>query len=62
MNQKINEFINNPDWMQTLSDEERYKYYLIAKKSLPDLKKRGNSQQLEDAINDYEKRHNILKG
>ncbi len=50
---------NNNDKIDSLSDKERYAWYLRIKESLPLLKKTRDTTELEKAINDYEIRHDI---
>lgn len=59
MNNQLNEYINAPKWIDTLTPEEAHEWYLIVKRDLPLFKSRGDTAVLEQAIVDYEKRHDI---
>lgn len=59
MNKQINEYIERPNWIDSLTPEEAHQWYLIAKRDLPLFKKWGDASKLEQAINDYEQRHHI---
>lgn len=59
MNKNISELITDPKWIETLSANERHQWYLIIKRDLPMFKARGNTENLERAIIEYEQRHGI---
>ena len=46
--------------IDSLTDEQRYEWYLRIKMSLPELKKTNNTEELERAIASYERRHKIV--
>jgi ribosomal protein L29 len=58
---KITEYkdISNNEKIDSLTDDERYDWYLRIKETLPNLKKTRDTTQLENAIKEYEIRHNI---
>lgn len=55
---ELSEFNNNAV-IDSLTDEQRYEWYIRIKKSLPTLKKLGPTDELENAIVAYEHRHGI---
>jgi hypothetical protein len=57
---KLNEYKDYPKWIDTLTDEERYKMYLEIKRTLHIFQKLGDATKLEQAIADYEKRHGLV--
>jgi hypothetical protein len=62
MSKKINELIeiNNNLKIESLTDEERQEWYFRIKSSLPDLKKLGPIDELEQAILEYEQKNSLL--
>lgn len=52
---QINEYKDYPKWIDTLSTEEQYQWYLKIKESLPVLKKSGDTTRIEKAIAEYER-------
>jgi hypothetical protein len=56
---ELNEF-NNNKVIDSLTDEERYEWYLRIKESLPILKRNMDVTALEIAIKEYELRHGIV--
>jgi hypothetical protein len=57
---KLNEYNEQPKWIDTLTDEERYAKYLEIKQTLHIFQKLGDATALEQAIADYEKRHGLV--
>ena len=51
--------IDNKSVIDSLTDDQRYNWYLRLKQSLPTLKKLGPTDDLENAILTYEHRHGI---
>lgn len=51
--------IDNKAVIDSLTDDQRYNWYLRLKQSLPTLKKLGPTDDLENAILAYEQRHGI---
>ena len=59
MSEQINEYKDYPKWVDALSKEDQYQWYLRAKKSLPLFKTLNDTTELEQAIFEYEVRNNI---
>ena len=57
--EKLNEYKDYPKWINELSAEQQYQWYLTAKKSLSTFQQITNTNDLEQAIIAYEKKHNI---
>jgi plasmid replication initiation protein len=57
---ELKEISNNITLMSELSDEDQYQWYLRIKASLPKLKLLFDIEGIENAIADYEHRHNIV--
>lgn len=45
--------------INAMTPEEQYRWYLRIKESLPGLKKLFSTNEIENAIAEYEHRHNI---
>ena len=60
MNQQLNEYKDYPKWIDSLTKEEQYQWYLNIKKSLPTFEKIGDAESLKKAIAEYEVRNNIV--
>lgn len=50
---------SNDATIDALTDQQRYEWYLRIKQSLPRLRKIGLSGRIEQAIFEYEQKHNI---
>lgn len=60
MKEKLNELRNYPKWIDSLTTEQRYQWYLRAKDIVIRLKRMGDdTTDLEVAIKDYEVRNGI---
>jgi hypothetical protein len=61
MNEKLNELKDYPKWIEHLTKEQQYEWYLRIKNSLPQWRLlRNDISDLERAIKDYETRNNII--
>ena len=60
MSNQLNELKNYPKWIDTLTKEQQYEWYVNIKKSLPQWQKIGETNELELAIKEYEIRNNIV--
>jgi hypothetical protein len=57
---QINEYKDYPKWIDTMTKERQYEWYLYAKKEVIRLRENGkNVDSLKDAISEYESRHQI---
>lgn len=55
MTERLNEYQDYPKWINTLSDEERHQWYLVAKERVKLLDAADeNTQRLVKAIATYE--------
>jgi hypothetical protein len=58
---KLNEYNDSPKWINELTKEQQYEWYVRIKESLPIWRQmRSDITELEQAIKDYEIRNNIL--
>ena len=57
---ELKEYRQRPKWIDSLTDTDRYEWYLFAKKNLSDMKRRGDCSALEQAILEYEKKNGII--
>lgn len=55
----LNEYESSPKWIKTLTKEQQYQWYLKIKETLPRLQKLGPTDDLENAIIEYEKKNGI---
>lgn len=61
MSEELNELQNYPKWINSLTKEQQYEWYLRAKEIVVRLQQMGDdSSGLEDAIRSYEKRNSIV--
>ncbi len=57
----LNEYDRRPVWIDTMTKEQQYEWYLKIKASLPLWKKmKGDVSELEHAIKEYENRNGIV--
>jgi hypothetical protein len=57
---QINEYKDYPKWIDTMTKERQYEWYLYAKKEVIRLQENGkNVDSLKDAISEYESIHQI---
>jgi hypothetical protein len=61
MTDKLNEYKDYPQWIDNVTPEEQYEWYLFAKKIIADTSHivTDSSLQLAKAVKDYELKHNI---
>ena len=61
MTDKLNEYKDYPQWVDNLTPEEQYEWYLFAKKIIADPSRIATDRgyQLAKAVEDYELKHNI---
>ena len=60
MTKPLNELHTYPKWIDTMTKEQQYEWYLQAKKSIPTFEKFGDVARLKQAIAEYEIKHNIV--
>jgi hypothetical protein len=57
---KLDEYKDYPKWIDSLTKEQQYEWYVRIKKSLPLWADMLDITELEQAIKDYEIRNKIL--
>ena len=57
---ELKDFSNNLSIINAMTAAEQHEWYLRIKESLPGLSKLLSTEELENAIAEYEHRHNIL--
>jgi hypothetical protein len=60
MTTRINELKKYPNWIDTLTKEQQYAWYVSIKKSLSQWQELGDITELELAIKEYEIKNNIV--
>lgn len=60
MAHNLNEYHDYPKWIDSLTKEQQYEWYIYIKKSLPQWQKMRDTTELEMAIKEYETKNNIV--
>ena len=56
---QLNEYNDYPKWIDSLTEEQRYEWYLRAKEFVLRFKSTSDTSRLENAITNYEIRNGI---